>query len=396
VPRFSVVVPTRDRPDLLEYCLESLNEQTFDDIEVVVSDNPVLQPARYVFDRWARPGWRYLPADRPQAMHENFERGCATATGEYIAVMIDKTVLHPSALEITHRALLESPEVDIVTWWNELYSPVDEAHDIGRGTFVARANPATPTPYEAYEELAWRLSNEEPRGIDEIRYVRGKIVFGVYSRALLERIRATAGRVFWPIAPDYTSMAAASLLSRRALDLGRPLLLSYNSGRGNGCRQAVDPVHARRFIEESDPDVLDALPIPGLYASVHNVVAHDMVTAGSRCAPERTPPLDFPNLLRRVREDLERYTWPDPDERARQFAILESTERRYGVVPAPAGPRKAPSAPSVISRLRTVIAPRRRIRRLRSRPTFASGTYTSPLEAARAADRYYAGVAGAR
>jgi GT2 family glycosyltransferase len=55
MPRFSVVVPTRDRPHLLEFCLGSLAEQTLDDVEVVVSDNPVHRPAREVFDRFAGP-----------------------------------------------------------------------------------------------------------------------------------------------------------------------------------------------------------------------------------------------------------------------------------------------------------------------------------------------------
>src|SRR6266516_1292165 len=100
MPCFSVVVPTRDRPDLLDFCLESLAAQTFDDFEVVVSDNPVRASARDVFDRWARPTWRYTTPARPVPMHENFERACAEARGDYVAVVIDKTLLHPSALEV--------------------------------------------------------------------------------------------------------------------------------------------------------------------------------------------------------------------------------------------------------------------------------------------------------
>jgi glycosyltransferase involved in cell wall biosynthesis len=48
---FSVIVPTRDRPDLLEFCLESLAAQTFGDVEVIVSDNPTKLPAGAVFNR---------------------------------------------------------------------------------------------------------------------------------------------------------------------------------------------------------------------------------------------------------------------------------------------------------------------------------------------------------
>src|SRR5918992_3737464 len=119
MPRFSVVVPTRDRPDFLAFCLEGLASQAFADIEVIVSDNASERPARAVFDRWARPGWRYLPAEHPLPMHENFERGCTAASGDYVAVVIDKTVLHTSALEVADRVLTAEPAADIVTWWNE-------------------------------------------------------------------------------------------------------------------------------------------------------------------------------------------------------------------------------------------------------------------------------------
>ena len=137
MPRFSVVVPTRDRPDLLEFCLGSLAEQTYDDVEVIVSDNPVQLPARDVFDRFCGDGWRYLRPEEPVAMHDNFERGCDAASGDFVAVLIDKTVLHPSALSFAARVLEQEPDVDLVTWRNDGYDPLDEAEDPRPGRLLA-------------------------------------------------------------------------------------------------------------------------------------------------------------------------------------------------------------------------------------------------------------------
>ena len=246
MPRFSVVVPTRDRPHLLEFCLGSLAEQTLDDVEVVVSDNPVHRPAREVFDRFAGPGWRYFRPEQPVAMHDNFELACEAATGEYVAVVIDKTVLHPSALEVAASALEHEPHVDIVNWWNEGYDPLDESLDPKPGRFLPSAAVVEPERFDPHAELARRFLNEERRGVDPILYFRGKIVFGAYSRRLLERIRAQAGRVFHPRAADYTSMVPACVLADGALDVGRPLLVSYNSSRSNGRQQSLDPAYARR------------------------------------------------------------------------------------------------------------------------------------------------------
>jgi hypothetical protein len=380
MPRFSVVVPTRDRPDLLAFCLQSLAEQTFDDLEVIVADNPVNAPAREVFDRWARDRWRYVNPGKPFAMHENFELACAKATGEFVAVVIDKTILHPSALQHAARALEGRPEVDIVTWWNEGYHPLDEEREPGLGQFLAAAAPVEVSLYDPMTELARRFENAEPRGRDAVHYVRGKIVFGAYSRRLLDRIRNQAGQLFHPLAPDYTSMVPACVLADAAVDLGRPLLVSYNSARSNGRRQATDSRHARHFVESLDPAIVDALPVPGLYASPHNVVAYDLVSSAVRCPKGSTPSLNMPNLLRRAREDLAAMSWADPGDRVAQYALLQRAEQEHGVEPQQARKRVRVDlwrfATSVIgSRLR------------------GPDTYASPVEAARVADRHYSPAA---
>src|SRR5439155_6872877 len=128
---------------------------------------------RDVFERWARDGWRYVSPNRQLAMHDNFELACAEATGELVAVVIDKTVLHPSALELAHRALEGRPDVDIVTWWNEGYDPLDEEHEPGRGRFLPAADPVEARLYDPKAELVRRFAHDEPRGRDPVHYVRG-------------------------------------------------------------------------------------------------------------------------------------------------------------------------------------------------------------------------------
>ncbi len=39
MPRFSVIMPTRNRAALLQFALQSASEQIYEDYEIVVSDN---------------------------------------------------------------------------------------------------------------------------------------------------------------------------------------------------------------------------------------------------------------------------------------------------------------------------------------------------------------------
>jgi len=395
-PRFSVVVPTRDRPDLLAYCLESLVEQTFDDIEVIVADNPLQRPARGVFERWARPGWKYLRANEPLAMHDNWERAWRATTGEYVTFLIDKTFLHPSALELADGAAAAQTQIDMVTWWNESYYPLDERRRLGRGRYLPTATPVPMAPYDPAAELAQLYEYDARRGSDPIHYCRGKIVFGVYSRALLETIRDRTGRVFHPLSPDYTSRVPALAFSRKALDLGRPLLMSYNSVRSNGRRVAADADYARQFVQEADAAALDALPISGLYSSSHNLVAYDLVSSAARCPGGSVPELDLRNLVRRAREDLATVAWADPAQRADQYARLEAAEARLGVTPTPlttdARPSRTPRriALEVLGRFP---AAEQLVYRAARRPQRTVPVFESPIDAARAADRHYTGCA---
>lgn len=397
MPRFSVVVPTRDRPDLLTFCLEALAAQTLEDFEVIVCDNWLDRPARNVFDRWAGPGWYYIEPPKPLLMHENWEFAAEHARGDFIAIVIDKTILQPTALEVADKTLAAEPTADIVTWWNDAYVPSDELNDAGLGVLLATTSTTQPSFYDAAAELREMFSFRVRRGVDPIHYCRGKICFGAYSQGLIARIRKTTGRLFHPLSPDYTSRISALALAHGAIDVGRPLLLSYWSERSNGRRATENPSYTRSFVESVDPSVLAHLPIPGLYASSHNVVAYDYAMSYDRLPRGTVPNLDVRNLLHRAREDMAVAHWSSIQEHDEQYAILMAHEARLGVVPP---------SPSERSEAEAVLTPRRLAAKMLAcvppantfvkwatrRPpsmTASAPQFASPVAAAFAADRKY-------
>src|SRR5882724_7228847 len=139
-PFCSIVVPTRDRPEFLRYCLLSLRQQTFLDFEVIVSDNYVSTPAKDVFDEIADSRFRYVTPENPLSMPDNWEFGVSLAAGKYVGVLIDKTVLIPSALQFAQDSVAEKP-AQIVSWWNDGYNPFDEASGYDKGSYVPSSIP---------------------------------------------------------------------------------------------------------------------------------------------------------------------------------------------------------------------------------------------------------------
>lgn len=91
-PRASLVIPTRDRPDLLDGCLESVFARTdYPDLEVVVVDNGSRASAAVAsLERWAaRPGVRVLRRDEPFNFARLCNAGVAAATGEVVVLLND-------------------------------------------------------------------------------------------------------------------------------------------------------------------------------------------------------------------------------------------------------------------------------------------------------------------
>src|SRR5262249_51449833 len=156
----------------------------------------------------------------------------------------------------------------------------DEGSSLTQGEYSGSGDaPHVPIEFSGSAELAKAMAFSVPRGQEGPSYFRGKICYGLWRRDVLDGIRGRIGRVFPPINPDYTSRIAALATAPSFVDAGVPLQLSIMSSRGTGWRVARDPREAGTFLDEIDPGLVHNLPIPGLYTSTHNIVAHDYLLA---------------------------------------------------------------------------------------------------------------------
>src|SRR5262245_5218182 len=119
-PKFSVVIPTRERADTLRVALQTCLSQDHDDYEVVVCDNCGSPATRAVVTAADAPRVKYFRAPEPLAMSANWELALSHATGEYLTVLGDDDGLCPWALGELDR-LLATHRVQAVRWDAGLY-----------------------------------------------------------------------------------------------------------------------------------------------------------------------------------------------------------------------------------------------------------------------------------
>jgi GT2 family glycosyltransferase len=140
-PRFSVVVPTCDRPALLAACLERLapgaQELPAADYEVLVSDDGRHSVAALVQRQFAWARWTRGPQAGPAA---NRNHGAALARGAWLAFTDDDCQPQPDWLAAFAAAIQASPSTEV---WE------------GR-TFCREANPG-PLRFAPVNESGGRL-----------------------------------------------------------------------------------------------------------------------------------------------------------------------------------------------------------------------------------------------
>ena len=121
LPLVSILIPTHNRPDYGELALQSALSQTWQNIEIVVSDNSdndltaerfAPYVAQYPFIRYVRvPGLKAL---------DNFLNCYKLAQGEFINFLMDDDLFHPTKIERMMSYILAQPNLGLVTSFRQL------------------------------------------------------------------------------------------------------------------------------------------------------------------------------------------------------------------------------------------------------------------------------------
>ncbi len=102
----SVLVPVRDEEAYLDEALQSLAEQTHEDVEVIVVDDGSRDGSGEIARDWALRDRRFrVVRQEPRGFVAASQRACAEARGRYVAAMGADDVARPRRLELQLAAL---------------------------------------------------------------------------------------------------------------------------------------------------------------------------------------------------------------------------------------------------------------------------------------------------
>lgn len=310
---FSVLIPTRNRPQFLVFALESLKRQSFQDFEVIISENSDdHQEGLKLVEAMNDTRFRAVVPDKPLNMHDNWNFALSHAKGQYVTVMGDKKMMLSGAFQKVYAILQKDPQVEIISWMSDWYSFADE--DQGwHGFYQTQEDIYRPTLYNSKKELKLRLGHYIKNEELQNHYLRGHIHHGFYASRLIERIIGCVGRLFHPLSPDYTSLALGLIFSHKSCDVGQSLELACNSRLSTATMSLADPYFLAKvqpsILEESFEDFLKHLPIPGINYGHTNSIAYDLCEMIKISGKEKLlKHLNIDSLFLRVMEEAQDYS----------------------------------------------------------------------------------------
>ncbi len=117
----SIVVPVRNRPQLILRCLESLKRQTYRPLHVIVVDNGSSDDTLANVQKWRDANSnddfsiRILSESRPGAAYAR-ERGLQNVHTDKVMFFDSDDVMRPDCVTSVMNIWKENPELDVITW----------------------------------------------------------------------------------------------------------------------------------------------------------------------------------------------------------------------------------------------------------------------------------------
>jgi len=225
-PKITVIIPTRERCDVLESSLRTVTSQDYDNLDIIVSDNFSNDDTRGVVERANDKRIRYLNTGKRLSMSHNWEFALSKVTQGWVTILGDDDGLMPGSLGKIAELIQEynvkaiRSRVCNYLWpaaanrpWGQLIVPVDNGVEVRHGEDWLQKVMAG---LYAYNELPILYSG------------------GFAAVRLVEEIRNRSGCFYQSCTPDvYSAIALASSLDSY-LYLREPLAITGTSAHSNG------------------------------------------------------------------------------------------------------------------------------------------------------------------
>jgi len=244
--KFTVIVPTRERCETLEWTLKTCVTQDYDNLEIIVSDNLSQDATRDVVETYKDKRIRYVNPGKRLSMSHNWEFALSYATGDYIAFVGDDDGLMPNGVEYAAEFLSET-KTDAFICRKPLYYWANMLSEEYRNILVLYLK-------DSLEKLD---SVEMLKKITTFETLdKAPLIYdGFVKKEILDKIKNMSGRFFNSQIPDvYSSIAILGVIPDYYYTT-KPFLIQGISSKSTGASylgQGGTEHSAKQFYSEEN------------------------------------------------------------------------------------------------------------------------------------------------
>src|SRR6516225_10445279 len=121
--KFTVIVPTRERPDTLYHCLQTIVRQRYSNFDILVSDNFSQDNTEQVVRSIGDSRIRYINTGRRVGPSRNFDFALSHVKDGWITYLGDDDGLVPHALALANNVIRETGCKALSSKWHHYFWP---------------------------------------------------------------------------------------------------------------------------------------------------------------------------------------------------------------------------------------------------------------------------------
>ena len=285
-PFFSIVIPTKARPQMVWMTIHSLLAQSFRDFEIIVSDNDSVLDCKKSVQAFSDERIRYYHTPKDLSMADNWRYGISFARGEYVGFIQDKMYYYTDSLQIFY------DQIQAHHFPATVFSGADFAYLChqsdqyeGSGFILRRKERTGRTRIFSSEEMVDFIIQWDACGNELYWLAYASIMGGIVHRNVIDSIGNKYGTFFLSDVPDFGQNLITAAVGEKHLALYDNLSVIHiiDPEKSNGVRCTQKYSCIRDFTANMTHDCWKHAVLPGYHATNLNLVTGEHEYLIGRC-----------------------------------------------------------------------------------------------------------------
>lgn len=254
--KFTVIIPTRERADTLQYCLKTVVAQDYDNLEILVSDNFSCDDTEDVVRSFKDPRIIYKNTGKRVSMSHNWEFALSHINSGWVTILGDDDGLLPGALSKVSDIIEETGALALRSRVCSYRWPGVSQHEYGRLGIPIGSG------FEVRDTETWlsKVLNGYANYPDLPMLYNGGFIYS----SLIKKIKSRNGTYYQSFNPDVYSAIAFSSIIENYIYSNEPFAINGASKHSGGtaafsANKDLKDSPAKKFLSEDNiplhPDI---------------------------------------------------------------------------------------------------------------------------------------------